>query len=366
MSDTKWDRRAFLAAAAAAPIAANTVVGATSTTRAWQVGEAGDFDTLRLVERELPVPGRGEVAIDVAASAIAGRDLAIARGWFLENKPPHLIPLSEGVGRIAAVGDGVTRLKVGDRVVSTHFARWVSGPWTPANYVADVGNTIDGWLAQNIVLPESGVAVVDDRLTDATAATLAGSGITAWHALHEVARVKSGDIVLSLGTGGVSSWGVLLAKAAGATVAVTSSSDAKLELMKSFGADITVNYRRNPNWGEEVMAKTGTGATIVLENVGRRTLDQSMLACDNNAMIVMIGTGRLPEQLPKMPGFYIKNLAMKAISNGSRMMLEDMIRGVAASGIQAIVQHIFDFTDAVEAFEFMARSNHVGKVVLRH
>jgi len=366
MNDMQWDRRAFLAAAASAPMAASTVAAATSTTSAWQVGKAGDFDTLELVERQLPPPGPGEVLIDVDASAIAGRDLAIARGWFLEDKPPELVPLSEGVGRIAAVGDGVTRVKVGDRVVSTHFARWVSGPWSPDNYVADVGNTIDGWLAKRIVLPESGIAVVPAELTDSTAATLAGSGVTVWHALYEVARVKSGDVVLSLGTGGVSSWGVLLAKAAGATVVVTSSSDAKLERMKTLGADITVNYRRNPNWGEEVMARTGTGANVVLENVGRETLDQSMLACANNAMIVMIGTARLPDELPKMPGFYIKNLSLKAISNGSRLMLEDMMRGVAASGIQAVVEQSFDFADAVQAFQFMAQSSHIGKVVVRH
>ena len=367
MDDMNWNRRAFLAAAAAAPVGASTAASVMpTTTRAWQVGQAGDFDTLQLVDRQLPPPGPGEVAIDVSASAIAGRDLAIARGWFLENKSPELIPLSEGVGRITAVGDGVTRVKVGDRVVSAHFARWVSGPWSPDNYVADVGNTIDGWLAQHIVLPESGIAVVPAELTDATAATLAGSGVTVWHALYEVAQLKSSDIVLSLGTGGVSSWGVLLAKAAGATVVVTSSSDAKLERMKALGADIAINYRTNPSWGEEVMAKTGTGATIVLENVGRRTLDQSMLACDNNAMIVMIGTGRLPEQLPKMPGLYIKNLAMKAISNGSRSMLEDMMRGVAASDIQAVVEKTFDFDDAVQAFELMARSSHIGKIVLNH
>lgn len=363
---TKLDRRAFLAAAAASvPVMNASAAAGNPATRAWQVGEAGGFRTLRLVERQVPAPGVDEVLIDVDASAIAGRDLAIARGWFLEDKPPHLIPLSEGVGRIAAVGEGVTRLKLGQRVISTHFASWEAGPWTPANYQADVGNTIDGWLAEQILLPASGIAVVPDGITDDTAATFAGSGVTAWHALYEVANVKSGDVVLSLGTGGVSSWGVLLAKAAGATVVVTSSKDDKLERMQALGADVTINYRRNPNWGAEVMAKTG-GANIVLENVGRATLDQSMLAATNNAMIVMIGTGPLPKQLPKMPGFYIKNLAMKAISNGSRGMLEDMLRGVAASGIQAVVERTFGFDDAVAAFEFMAQSSHVGKVVLRH
>ena len=358
------DRRAFIAGAAAAP-----VVGASQATgqrsRAWQVGERGGFDTMRLVSRKVSAPGPDEVLIDVAASGIAGRDRAIARGWFLNDKPPELIPLSEGVGTIAAVGDTVTRLKVGDRVICGHFANWVDGPWTPDNYRADVGNTIDGWLAEQVLLPVSGVAVVPDAISDVTAATLSGSAVTAWHALHEVAQVTNGQTVLSLGTGGVSSWGLLLAKAAGARVVVTSSSDDKLERMRKLGADVTVNYRTDPEWGKVVMEQTG-GVDVVLENVGRATLDQSMHAAGNNAVIVMIGTGPLPEQLPKMPGFYIKNLAMKAISNGSRRMLEDLMRGIVASGLEAVVDHVFDFEAAIEAFTFMDKSTHVGKVVIRH
>ena len=362
-------RRTFLAAAGMAPTVAAVASRGRArgeTTRAWQIGEPGDFDTLRLVERHVPAPGPDQVLIEVSASAIAGRDRAIARGWFLDNKPPELIPLSEGVGRVVAVGDGVDHVKSGERVVCAHFANWVYGPWSPENYRADVGNTIDGWLAERILLPASGVAVVPAGVSDNTAATLSGSGVTAWHALHEVAGVQTGETVLSLGTGGVSSWGVLLAKAAGARVVVTSSQDEKLQRMKALGVDVTVNYRKNPDWGLKVNEETGGGADIVLENVGRQTLDQSMLASANNARIVMIGTGPLPDQLPKMPGLYIKNLGLKAISNGSRRMLENMMRGIAATGIEAVVEHTFDFEDAVQAFKFMDQSSHVGKVVIRH
>ena len=367
MSSGGIDRRTFLTAAAFAPGVAGAATAAGTPSRTWQVGEAGGFDTMRLVDRVAPAPRDDEVLIEVSTSAIAGRDLGIVRGWFLEDKPPHLVPLSEGVGRVLEKGDDVTHVDVGDRVTCVHFARWVDGPWTPANYAADVGNTIDGWLAEHVVLPATGVTRVPDEVSDETAATMAGSGITSWHALHEVARVKTGDTVLTLGTGGVSSWGLLLAKAAGATVVVTSSSDEKLELMRELGADVTVNYRTHPDWGEKVYEATGgQGVDVVLENVGRATLDQSMLACANNAMIVMIGTGRLPEQLPKMPGFYIRNLALKAISNGSRRMMEDMLRGVAATGIEALIGGEFGFDDAVAAFEFMAKSSHAGKVIIRH
>jgi len=362
------DRRAFLttAAAAAAASGSTAAMGAgRQRARVWEVGEKGGFDTMRLVERDVPAPGRGQVMVDVAMSAVAGRDQAIVRGWFLTDKPPTLIPLSEGVGTVIAVGEDVDRIKTGDRVVCCHFASWVDGPWTQANYAADVGNNIDGWLGEKVLLPESGLAVLPDNVSDETAATMTGSGVTSWHALHEVAQVKSGDVVLTLGTGGVSSWGLLLAKAAGARVVVTSSSDEKLEKMRGLGADYTVNYRKTPDWGKAVMELTG-GVDIVLENVGRPTLDESMQACANNAMIVMIGTGPVPEQLPKMPGFYIKNLSMKAISNASRRMLEDMVRAVAANDIQAVIGGRYAFSDAVEAFEFMSQSSHIGKVIIDH
>ena len=376
------DRRTFLAAGAAsvATVAASATTTTTATasgaadarvgqtrgpTRVWEVGEAGGFDTLRMVTRETPVPRADQVLVEVHMSGVAARDQGVVRGWFLEDKPPTLIPLSEGVGTVLQVGEAVGHIAVGDRVTCVHFARWINGPWSPANYQVDVGNTVDGWLGQRIVLPASGVTRVPAGISDATAATLSGSAITAWHALHHVARVKAGDTVLTLGTGGVSSWGLLLARAAGARVVVTSSSDEKLAQMRALGAEVTVNYRRESNWGEKIAAQTG-GVDIVLENVGRQTLEQSMLACASNAMIVMIGTGRLPERLPEMPGFYLKNLGMRAISNGSRQMMEELLRAIDANGIEAQIGRVFAFEQVVEAFEFAAASGHVGKVLIDH
>ena len=365
------DRRRFLAASAAAAGAAVPLASAAANAaaaqpvRVWEIGPKGGFDTLRLATRSLRAPARGEVLVDVHMSGIAARDQGIVQGWFLEDKPPTLIPLSEGVGTVSQVGEDVEHVQVGDRVTCVHFARWISGPWTPANYVVDVGNTVDGWLGERVLLPASGVTRVPDAVSDATAATLSGSGLTAWHALHEVARVKAGDTVLTLGTGGVSSWGLLLAKAAGARVVVTSSDDGKLEQMRALGADLTVNYRRDRDWGNTVHAATG-GVDIVLENVGRLTLDDSMKACGNNAMLVMIGTGPLPERLPEMPGFYIKNLGMRAISNGSRLMMEDLLKAVAANRIEAVIGEVFGFDAVVAAFEQAASSSHIGKILIDH
>jgi NADPH:quinone reductase-like Zn-dependent oxidoreductase len=371
-------RAAILSTAAAGGLAAAAtarnsagVIGAVPRGRmsVWQIGEQKSFDSLTRVERPIPTPGSGEALIRVHYAGIAARDQGIVVQQFPVPpgpRPATRIPLSEGAGEVLAVGAGETRIQPGDRVTSSHWANWVSGPWTPANYAADVGNTVDGWLGEYILLPTSGLAKLPANIPWEDAATLSGSGVTIWHALHEVARVRADDTVLSLGTGGVSTFGVLLAKAAGAQVVVTSSSDEKLAAMKQLGADITVNYRSNPQWGKEVVAKTGgVGASVVLENVGPGTLDQSMAACANNARIVMIGTGRPPPNPPNMYGIYMKNLMLKAISAGSRQMLESLIAALVQNRIRPVISKVVPFDSAVQAWNEIRDGDHVGKIVIK-
>jgi NADPH:quinone reductase-like Zn-dependent oxidoreductase len=338
-------------------------------TRVWQIGEQKIFDTLTLVERPVPTPGPGQALIRVHYAGIAARDQGIVTAMFpvpAGPRPATRIPLSEGAGDVLAVGPGETRIRPGDRVTACHWGQWVSGPWSPDNYAADVGNTIDGWLGELILLPTSSLAKLPDEVSYQDAATLSGSGVTVWHALHEVAQVRSDDIVLTLGTGGVSSFGVLLAKAAGARVVVTSSSDEKLAQMRALGADITVNYRDNPQWGREVVEKTGgRGASVVLENVGPATLDQSMAASAVNARIVMIGTGRPPPNPPNLYGMYIKNLSLKAISAGSRGMLESLLAAIAYNGIKPVVAKTIPFAAAVDAWREIQRGEQIGKILIK-
>ncbi len=370
------DRRRFIAAGLAGAALAPVAVAAAAGTRpvgvivrgsAYEVGEQKGFDTLVRRERTWGAPGVGQALIEVHGSAIAARDVGIVSSRFLGSKRPDLIPLSEGAGRVLAVGDGVTQVKVGDRVTACHFGAWVDGPWSPANYAADIGNEIDGWLAQYTTLPASALVRLPDGMSYAQASVLSGSGVTAWHALHHVAHVRSGETVLTLGTGGVSTFGLQLAKLAGARVVVTSSNDEKLARMRALGADVTVNYRSEPKWGEKVIELTGgRGADVVLENVGRETLDQSMLACAPNARIVMIGTGPLPKELPKMPGFYVKNLMMKAISNGSVRMLSELLQALDSAKLAPVVDREFPFDQAVDAYRFFASSSHIGKIAIRH
>jgi NADPH:quinone reductase-like Zn-dependent oxidoreductase len=341
------------------------------TYRVYEVGDQKGPETLRFVDRPVPQPGRGQALIKVTATSINARDHGLISNRFPippGRRPDTRIPISEGAGVVVAVGEGVTQVQPGDRVTASHFSSWVKGPWDPEqSYIGDVGNNIDGWLAEMALLPAHALVKLPEGVSEETAATFVSSGVTAWHALYEVARVKPGDIVLSLGTGGVSSFGVQLAKSSGAKVIVTSSSDEKLESMKKFGADIGINYRTNPEWGQAVMDATdGHGADIVLENVGRRTLDQSLMAAAVNAYVVLIGTDRLPEQLPKMPGFYMKNITMKAISNASVEMLTDMVQAYAVSGLKPPISKRFAFEDAAEAFRYQRNHDGIGKVIIQH
>ena len=337
--------------------------------RVWQLGEQKSFDTLELVERPIPTPKPGQALIKVRYAGIAARDQGIVMERFPVPRGPRpktLIPLSEGSGDVVAVGAGDTRIKPGDRVTSNHWANWISGPWSPDNYAADVGNTIDGWLGEYILLPAQCLSVLPAEVDYRDAATLAGSGVTAWHALHVVAKVRSDDIVLSLGTGGVSTFGLILAKAAGAKVVITSSSDEKLAKARALGADVTINYRTTPEWGNEVVAQTGgRGASVILENVGPTTLDQSMAAAAVNARVVMIGTGREPEKPPRINGMYMKNLMLKAISAGSVEMVDDLLTTMAHNRLKAVIAKEIPFTDARQAYYEIRDGDPFGKVVVK-
>jgi NADPH:quinone reductase-like Zn-dependent oxidoreductase len=358
---------AGLAAAAlpAAPAVARKAGGPRASSRVWRIGNPPSIANLQLVTRDTPEPGAGQVRVRVVASSINARDRGIVGGFFPIGANKASIPLSEGAGEVVALGPGVSRVRVGDRVACCHFPSWVEGRWTPAVYDSDIGNTADGWLGEQVLMPESGLVVLPAGVSYEAAATLASSGVTAWHALYEVARLRPGQTVLTLGTGGVSTIGLQLAKAGGARVAVTSSRDDKLARMRELGADFAVNYRQEPAWGRRVAELTG-GVDVVLENVGRPTLDQSMDACAPGATIVMIGTGPMPRELPKMPGLYTKNLGLKAISNGSRRMFEDLLAALAAARITPIIDRTFAFEDAIAAFREMEASDHVGKVLIRH
>lgn len=324
------------------------------------------LDGLRQAERPDPHPGAHDVLIRVRATSLNYRDQMVLTGnYFGGSVQRNLIPLSDGAGEVVETGAEVTRFKPGDRVLGTFFQGWISGP--PVERHPALGSPLDGTLAEYIVLNEQGVVAMPKHLTFPEAATLPCAGLTAWNALTVAGNkpVKPGETVLCLGTGGVSMAGVLFAKAAGARVIVTSSSDDKIQRACELGASDGINYKNHPDWEKEVLRLTGgRGADHILENGGAGSLNRSFESCAYGGKVSLIGflAGRQGDINPAI--LMMKAGMMIGISVGSRAMFEDMNRAIEVNDIKPVVDKVFPFDEAAEAFYCQANGHFIGKVVI--
>jgi NADPH:quinone reductase-like Zn-dependent oxidoreductase len=335
--------------------------------KAYQIGDQTGPSSLTLTDKPSPACGPGQAVLRVLAVCLNHRDLKVVSGEYGPRRPVDRTPGSDGVGEIIAVGDDVTQLKVGDRATCGHFVTWLDGLFSPAVFGVDLGVSVDGWLAQEVRVPAAALVKAPDTLSDAQVAPLPSAGLTAWNAIVEVGRVKAGDLVLALGTGGVSSFALQIAKMNGARVAITSSSDEKLAIARSMGADFTVNYRTRPDWAVALLEATGSrGADIIVETGGGATLSQSIAAAAPNARLSVIGSlsGGFAGDLPNFASMIGKNLTMKGIAAGNRRMLEELVRAVDAEGLVPRIDRIFPFEEAPAAYAYLAGGTHLGKVMI--
>src|SRR3984885_416904 len=326
---------------------------------------ATSLEGLRATERPDPQPGWHEVLIRVRATSLNYRDQMVVTGnYFGGPCARDLIPLSDGSGIVAAVGPLVTRFKTGDRVCGTFFQSWISGPMTMRHPA--LGSPLDGTLAEHIVLHEDGVVAMPATLSFEEAATLPCAGVTAWNALMVSGKpLKPGETVLCLGTGGVSMAGLLFARAAGAGVIVTSSSDEKIKRAVALGASDGINYKRFPDWQKEVTQLTGgQGADHILENGGAGSLTRSFEAAAFGGKVALIGflAGMQGDINPAI--LMMKSGAMIGIGVGSRAMFEDMNRAIDVNRIKPVVDKVFPFNKAADADRCQAAGDFVGKVVV--
>lgn len=333
--------------------------------RAWQLAAgATSLDALSLVDLPTPEPGPGEVAIRVHACSLNYRDQAIVRGQYMGGPvPAPIVPLSDGAGEVTAVGTGVTRFKVGDRVAGIFFQNWIDGPPNPHAGLALGAAGAPGMLAETVVLPEQGVVRIAKSLSYAEAATLPCAGVTAWNALFEGPRpIRAGERVLLLGTGGVSTIALRLAKAAGCEVIVTSSDDAKLERARALGADYGLNYRTHENWGAHV-AQTYGGVDKVVEVGGAGTVQQSMMALRHNAEIALIGV-LSPVGGPNPSALMMTGSILRGIFVGSRRMAERLADAVDANGLKPVIGATFGMDQVHEAYAYAGSPALFGKTVI--
>jgi NADPH:quinone reductase-like Zn-dependent oxidoreductase len=334
--------------------------------KAVEVRGSFGLDHLAVTQRPDPRPGHGQVLVRVRAVSLNYRDLLTVQGKYNPKQKLPLIPCSDGMGEVVEVGDGVTRVRPGDRVCANFAQRWIAGEPDREKLRSTLGGPLDGMLAELVALSEEGVVRVPDHLTDDEAATLPCAGLTAWSALVTDGGLVSGQTVLLQGTGGVSIFALQFAKLLGLRTILTSSSDEKLERARGLGADETINYRQTPDWGPRVKELTGgTGVDLVVEVGGAGTLKQSLLAVRMGGTIALMGVlaGNSLE-LP-LPLIFMQRVRLQGTLVGSREGFEAMNRAVALHKLHPVVDRVFSLEETRAALELMERGGHFGKICIR-
>lgn len=330
--------------------------------RALEVRAPFGADSLTFVDRPQPEPGPGEVLIRMRALSLNYRDLLVVDGVNRWRPAEPRIPVSDGAGEVAGLGDGVTRVKIGDRVAPIFYPRWLDGGPDPEKMDGALGGSaVDGLFAEYVVAHESSVVRVPDSLSFVEAATLPCAAVTAWNGVAEQGGLRPGDTAVVLGTGGVALFAMQFARVQGARVVVTSSSDEKLDRARSLGAAEGVNYRTTPDWPTRIRELTdGRGADLVVDTAG--TLNEAIDAVRVGGTIAFIGllTGFASDlNLVALMG---KSARIQAIDVGSRAMFEAMNGAIETGGIHPVIDRVFDFDDARDAFRHLASRTHFGKV----
>jgi NADPH:quinone reductase-like Zn-dependent oxidoreductase len=325
---------------------------------------ASSLDDLHAAERPEPVATDHDVLVRTRAVSLNYRDHAIVTGQYRVHLDHDTIPCSDGAGEVVSVGPKVTRFKPGDRVVSTFFQIWIDG-MPPKNRSA-LGAPIDGTLAEYLCLHEDGWVAMPPSLSYEEASTLSCAAATAWSALMMAGRpIKPGDTVLALGTGGVSMFALQFASAAGARAIVTSSSDEKIARARKIGASDGVNYKKNPDWEKEVVQLTGgRGVDCVVETGGIATLAKSFVAVGWQGKVCLIGVLGGREGNANPHDLMFKSASLHGIGVGSRTVLEQLIRAIEVNRIKPVIDKVFPFSAAPEAFRYQASQAYVGKIVI--
>lgn len=331
----------------------------------FEIRDSFGLEHLQPGTRPQPEPGPGQVLLAMQAMSLNYRDLLMVKGAYNPRQPLPLIPCSDGVGEVVAVGEGVRRVEVGDRVATMFTQSWYGGAPSQEKLRATLGGPLDGTLAEFMVLPEGGVAKVPAHLTAAEAAALPCAALTAWSALVTWGCVRAGDTVLVQGTGGVSMFALTFARALGARVIVTSSSDAKLEKARQLGSWAEINYKNDPDWGKTARKLTGgAGVDHVVEVGGAGTLEQSLKAIRPGGEISLIGVlaGHAP-RLNILP-ILMQQVKIQGILVGSRDGFEHMCRAIEHHELRPVVDRIFPFESAPKALAYMSEGKHFGKICL--
>ena len=335
----------------------------------YRIPEPGAIENLKLVEAPDPVPGDYEVLIRIRAVSLNYRDLMVISGTYARGgNRPNLVPCSDGAGEVIGIGNQVSRVKVGDRVAGIFMQKWIAGGVTaegaPQAGTSALGGALDGMLAEQVVLHEDGVVHIPEHLSFEESSTLPCAAVTAWHAVVNFGRICAGETVLVLGTGGVSIFALQFARMHGARVIATSSNEEKIRRVHALGADATVNYKSFPEWQHGVLEATANrGVDLVVEVGGAGTLPRSIDSVRFGGKIALIGVLTSGEINPTK--LMRKSATLQGIYVGSRDMFLAMNRAIALQKMRPVIDRVFEFDQAHEAYRHLASASHFGKLVIR-
>jgi NADPH:quinone reductase-like Zn-dependent oxidoreductase len=334
--------------------------------KAYQLETFNNVEGIILRERDEPHCGPTDILVRVRAASLNRRDAMILDRSYPLPARPNVVPLSDGVGEVVAVGGNVTRFKPGDRVTGSYFARWRDGRISP-DLIDQLGCTLDGMLAEYILMDEQWAVDVPEHLSREEAATLTCAGVTAWSAVANSGAAMPGNTVLTLGTGGVSLYAIQFAKMFGCRVIAATSRNEKADRLRALGADEVINHAATPDWGNRVRELTaGLGADLVVETIGPDTLEQSLIAASLYGQIVLLITrGGKASRIEIDGSAWSSSLAsIRRVFVGSRADLEGMNRAIAAHKLRPVIDRVFPFGDAHEAYRHFMRGDVFGKVVI--
>ena len=332
--------------------------------KAFELHPEDGFDALKLVDRAAPHVGPGDVRVRVRAVSLNYRDLMVARGS--RKRAKRIVPASDGAGEVAEIGNGVKSLAAGDRVAAAFFPTWRDGSLKEEHHANALGGSLDGMLAEEVVLPEQAWVKIPSRYTFEQASTLPCAGVTAWHALFEAATVRPGDTVLVQGGGGVSTLALQLARVAGAKVIATSSSPEKRSRFEKMGAAATLDYKAEPKWGDAARTAAGNGGVdLVVEVGGAGTFDQSVASLRYGGHMSLLGILAGTQGPITTYAVFHKNIRIRGVYVGSVAMFERLVRAIERSTVEPVIDRVFAFEDSRAAYEHLASGAHFGKVVIR-
>lgn len=333
--------------------------------KTFEITEFG-IDKMTQVERDVPKPADDEILVRLHAASLNFRDVMVVSGTYNPRMKLPAVPFSDGAGEVVETGKNVTKWKVGDKVCSTVIPAWISGGPNAETAKSAIGaGKYDGVLREYAAFSENAVVAMPEHLSFEEGSTLPCAAVTAWHALVVSGKIKAGETVLTLGTGGVSIFAIQFARAFGAKVIATSSSDEKLAKTKQIGADETINYRSTPDWDKVVLEMTnGKGVDHVVEVGGVGTLAKSVRSVRTGGHIALIGALETAGEFNPIPVF-MKAIKMQGIFVGSRAMFEAMNAKLAEHSLRPVIDRTFEFDEAREALKYMTSGSHFGKIVVK-